>query len=134
MLFCGDTLFSAGCGRMFEGTPEALLDSLERLGGLPFDTRVYCGHEYTLSNLQFAKTVEPQNEEIDKYQAWCVAQRACHLPTLPSTIGLERHVNPFLRCGQPRVKESAARHAGRDLPTNVNVFATLRSWKDGFRG
>lgn len=134
LLFCGDTLFSAGCGRLFEGTPEQMHRSLSRLATLPPDTAVYCGHEYTAANLRFALTVEPDNGEVRSYLAECNARRARGLPTLPSTIDLERRVNPFLRTGEPRLRAAAEARAGRALPTEVDVFGEIRRWKDGFRG
>jgi hydroxyacylglutathione hydrolase len=132
-LFCGDTLFSAGCGRLFEGTAAQMLASLDALADLPEETRVYCGHEYTEANLQFALVVEPGNSAIMDYVKRAAAVRADGRPTLPSTIGLEKRVNPFLRSRHVDVKSSAERHAGRMLPTAVAVFAAIRSWKDTFR-
>jgi hydroxyacylglutathione hydrolase len=132
-LFCGDTLFSAGCGRLFEGTAAQMLASLEALGDLPDETRVYCGHEYTEANLRFALAVEPGNSAIMDYVKRAAALRAEGRPTLPSTIGLEKRVNPFLRSSLENVKSSAERRAGRMLPTPVAVFAAVRSWKDTFR-
>lgn len=136
-LFCGDTLFSAGCGRLFEGSAEQMTASLARLAELPDSTRVCCGHEYTASNLRFAATVEPGNPAIGAYAARVAALRAAGRPSLPSTLGLERTVNPFLRLGVPEVMDSAAREAARwsetPLTGKVAVFAALRRWKDGFR-
>jgi hydroxyacylglutathione hydrolase len=136
-LFCGDTLFSAGCGRLFEGSPEQMAGSLERLAALPDSTRVCCAHEYTAANLRFAAAVEPGNPAIAAYAARVAALRAAGRPTLPSTLGLERTVNPFLRLTVPEVMDSAAREAARwsgEPPAGkVAVFATLRRWKDGFR-
>ena len=132
-LFCGDTLFSAGCGRLFEGTAGQMLASLEALSSLPEATRVYCGHEYTEANLRFARCVEPANSAIMDYVKRAAGLRARGLPTLPSTIGLENRVNPFLRSRHENVKSSAERHAGRLLPTPAEVFAEIRSWKDTFR-
>ncbi len=132
-LFCGDTLFSAGCGRLFEGTPEQMLASLDAFASLPEQTRVFCGHEYTLANLRFAMTVESGNSDIVDYVQKATALRASGRPTLPSTIGLEKRVNPFLRSRHENVKLSAERRAGRALPTPVAVFAEVRSWKDTFR-
>jgi hydroxyacylglutathione hydrolase len=132
-VFCGDTLFSAGCGRLFEGTAAQMLASLDSLGNLPEETRVYCGHEYTEANLRFALTVEPGNPAIMDYVKRAAALRAEGRPTLPSTIELEKRVNPFLRSSHENVKSSAERRAGRMLPTAVAVFAALRSWKDTFR-
>jgi hydroxyacylglutathione hydrolase len=132
-VFCGDTLFSAGCGRLFEGTAAQMLASLDTLAGLPAETRVYCGHEYTEANLRFALCVEPANSAIMDYVKRAAGLRARGLPTLPSTIELENRVNPFLRSRHEDVKSSAERRAGRLLPTPVQVFAELRSWKDTFR-
>lgn len=132
LLFCGDTLFSAGCGRLFEGTPAQMYRSLSQLAALPGDARVCCTHEYTLSNLRFAAAVEPGNRDIRAHVDWCEARRAGNLPTLPSTIGHELRINPFLRCGVPEVAASArARGAPSDDP--VAVFTALREWKNQFR-
>ena len=133
MLFCGDTLFSAGCGRLFEGTPAQMHASLSRLAALPPQTAVYCGHEYTLANLRFAAAVEPDNTDIQNYRDWATTQRVRGRPTLPSTIGRELAVNPFLRINVDAVRRAAS---GRDLKsdTAVDVFGTLRRWKDGFTG
>jgi hydroxyacylglutathione hydrolase len=131
LLFCGDTLFSAGCGRLFEGTPAQMHASLSRLAALPGRTRVCCTHEYTLSNLRFAHAVEPGNRNIASYTAWCEAERAQGLPTLPSTIEREKQINPFLRCQEQAVAASAGAHgAASDDP--VAVFAALREWKNQF--
>jgi hydroxyacylglutathione hydrolase len=132
LLFCGDTLFSAGCGRLFEGTPAQMHDSLSKLSALPSDTRVCCTHEYTLSNLRFAAAVEPGNAARADYDAHCQALRAEGRPTLPSSIGLELQVNPFLRCAEPEVKASAQAQgaAGDD---EVGVLAALREWKNRYR-
>ncbi|HWH81579.1 MAG TPA: hydroxyacylglutathione hydrolase [Burkholderiaceae bacterium] len=132
ILFCGDTLFSAGCGRLFEGTPAQMHASLARLAALPGDTRVCCAHEYTLSNLKFARAVEPGNAEVAAHTAWSEQQREGGRPTLPSTIGRERQINPFLRCAEPAVARSARGHgAPSDEP--VAVLAALRQWKNDFR-
>ena len=131
-LFCGDTLFSAGCGRLFEGTAGQMLASLEALAALPDLTRVFCGHEYTAANLRFAMTVEADNPEIVDYARQAGALRAAGLPTLPSTIGLEKRVNPFLRCRLDNIRSSAESHAGAALPTPIAVFAEVRGWKDTF--
>jgi hydroxyacylglutathione hydrolase len=132
-LFCGDTLFSAGCGRLFEGSPEQMSGSLERLAALPGSTRVCCGHEYTLANLRFAAAVEPGNPAIAAYATRVAALRAAGQPSLPSTMADERAVNPFLRLEEPEVMDSAARWSGGPLAGKVAVFAALRRWKDGFR-
>lgn len=131
VLFCGDTLFSAGCGRLFEGTPAQMLASLTRLAALPDATRVCCAHEYTLGSLRFARAVEPDNAELRAYQARAQALRAGHLPTLPSTIGLEKAVNPFLRTHLPGVAR-AVQQTAPDARDPVSVFAALRTWKDQF--
>ena len=133
VVFCGDTLFSAGCGRLFEGTPGQMLASLDKLAELPGETRIFCGHEYTEANLRFALAVEPANSAIMDYVKRVAELRARDRPSLPSTIELEKHVNPFLRCRHEAVKSSAERRAGRTLPTPVAVFAEIRSWKDTFR-
>ena len=132
-LFCGDTLFSAGCGRMFEGTPTQMNASLTRLRNLPPDTQVFCGHEYTAANLRFALTVDPGNGAARDYQARVERMRADGDPTLPSTMALEIQVNPFLRCEQPAVAAAAAAHAGKSLDGAAEVFGALRAWKDQFR-
>jgi hydroxyacylglutathione hydrolase len=132
-LFCGDTLFSAGCGRMFEGTPVQMIASLNRLRELPPETKVYCGHEYTAANLRFALTVEPKNQAALDYQATVAELRSRNVPSLPSQISLEIRVNPFLRCDVPAVQAAASARAGRALAGEADVFGTLRAWKDQFR-
>ena len=133
-LFCGDTLFSAGCGRMFEGTPTQMNASLNKLRALPADTRVFCGHEYTAANLRFALAVNPGNEEARQYQAKVERVRAQGNPSLPSTMALEIRVNPFLRCDDPAVAAAAEAQAGKPLKDAAEVFGVLRAWKDQFRG
>jgi hydroxyacylglutathione hydrolase len=131
LLFCGDTLFSGGCGRLFEGTPAQMLASLDKLAALPGATRVCCAHEYTLSNLRFARAVEPDNAALQDYSQRCEALRARELPTLPSTIAVERDINPFLRSRQPAVTQAvAARAAAND---EISIFAALREWKNQFK-
>jgi hydroxyacylglutathione hydrolase len=132
-LFCGDTLFSAGCGRMFEGTPKQMNASLTKLRNLPPQTQVFCGHEYTAANLRFALTVEPANRAALEYQGSVDRVRAQGNPTLPSTLGLEIQVNPFLRCDNPAVVRAAKVHAGQSLEEPAEVFGVLRAWKDQFR-
>ncbi|UCH53652.1 MAG: hydroxyacylglutathione hydrolase [Pseudomonadota bacterium] len=134
LLFCGDTLFSAGCGRLFEGTAEQMHSSLGKLLALPPDTAVYCAHEYTADGLRFAAAVEPQNSDVRAHQRQVATWRAMNRPSLPSTIGLERRINPFLRCDQPDVRAAATRIAGQPLDSEASVFAVIRRWKDGFRG
>lgn len=132
LLFCGDTLFSGGCGRLFEGTPAQMHDSLSRLAALPGDTRVCCTHEYTLSNLRFAQAVEPGNADLAAYVKRCQQQRAQDLPTLPSDIALERRINPFLRTAEPAVVAAAQRQVPGLSDEPVAVFAALREWKNVF--
>jgi hydroxyacylglutathione hydrolase len=132
-LFSGDTLFSAGCGRLFEGTPEQMNASLTKLRRLPPETRVFCGHEYTAANLRFALTVEPTNRAALEYQARVDLLRADGNPTLPSTLGLELQVNPFQRYDEPAVVRAAEARAGRSLDEPAAVFGVLRAWKDQFR-
>lgn len=132
LLFCGDTLFSAGCGRLFEGTPAQMLDSLDRLAALPANTRVCCTHEYTLSNLRFALAVEPDNAALQAHAAHCQQLRANGQPTLPSTLALERAINPFLRSREPAVIQAIQQQAP-ETTEPVALFAALRRWKDGFR-
>ena len=133
LLFCGDTLFSGGCGRLFEGTPAQMLASLDALAALPPDTRVCCAHEYTLANLRFARAVEPANEDLARYQQHCEALRARGEPTLPATIGQERRINPFLRTREPSVVRAAQAYNGADAGDDVAVFAAIRQWKNEFR-
>jgi hydroxyacylglutathione hydrolase len=132
LLFCGDTLFSGGCGRLFEGTPAQMLASLESLAALPDTTRVCCTHEYTLSNLKFACAVEPANAALQQYQADCVQLRAQGLPTLPSSMALERKINPFLRSRLPALIAAAAGHDAA-LAHSAGTFAALRQWKNDYR-
>jgi hydroxyacylglutathione hydrolase len=134
LLFCGDTMFSAGCGRLFEGTPEQLLQSLTRLAALPENTAVYCAHEYTATGLRFSATVEPDNQDVPPRREWVSARLAKGVPTLPSSIGVERRINMFLRTDVPAVRRAVETRCGHSLSTNVNVFAEMRRWRDGFRG
>jgi hydroxyacylglutathione hydrolase len=133
-LFCGDTLFSAGCGRLFEGTPAQMAQSLNKLSQLPENTAVYCAHEYTFSNLQFARVADPDNPEVAAHLARCQALRAQGLPTLPSSIGQEKNINPFLRTTQPGVLRALQRHRGRYPADAVQALAWLREWKNDFKG
>lgn len=132
-LFCGDTLFSAGCGRLFEGTAKQMHESLAKLKSLPADMLMYCGHEYTVANLQFALAVEPDNADAYRHLEHCQAQRARHKPTLPSTIGLERKINPFLRCEFETVKRAAEQRIAHAIDSETAIFATLRDWKNQFK-
>ena len=131
-LFCGDTLFAAGCGRLFEGTPAQMYASLSKLGSLPPETQVYCAHEYTLANLRFAAAAEPGNMAVNNRLAEVQALRADDKITLPSTIGTELATNPFMRCHIPAVARRAAGQGEMDSADEVEVFARLRRWKDNF--
>jgi hydroxyacylglutathione hydrolase len=132
-VFCGDTLFSLGCGRMFEGTPARMLASLDVLAALPADTRVCCGHEYTLANAAFAGVVDPDNAALRRRTEEATAMRDEDRPTLPSLLGDELAANPFLRVDTPAVRASVATRLGRMPADRVETFAALRGWKDGFR-
>lgn len=132
LVFCGDTLFAAGCGRMFEGTPPMMHASLQKLAALPPATRVYCAHEYTLSNLRFAQAVMPSNPDVASRITTETAKRARAIPTVPTTIGLELRTNPFLRCEDPDVLAAVACQGPHDARDPANVFGTLRQWKDSF--
>jgi len=131
-VFCGDTLFAAGCGRVFEGTPQQMWASLSKLAALPPATRVYCGHEYTLANLRFARAVEPANAEIAAREARERAKRDQQQPTLPTTMETEHATNPFLRAPVAAVRAAAERHAGHPLADDAGTFAVLREWKNAF--
>ena len=133
-VFCGDTLFSLGCGRMFEGTPSQMHRSLMRLAALPGSTRVCCGHEYTLANAAFARTVDPDNPALQRRTIEAQAMRDSAQPTLPSTIASERACNPFLRCTRPAIVAAVASRLGHAPADAVATFAELRRWKDGFQG
>ncbi|MEX8497763.1 hydroxyacylglutathione hydrolase [Leptothrix ochracea] len=132
VLFCGDTLFSAGCGRLFEGSPGQMFASLQRLSALPLDTRICCAHEYTLANLRFAQLIEPDNVHLVTYVALCQRRRAARESTLPARLDTELKINPFLRCHQPAVVAAAQAH-GANSPDPSSVFAALRQWKNHFR-
>ena len=132
LLFCGDTLFSAGCGRLFEGTPAQMLASLDQLAALPAETRVCCTHEYTLGNLRFAQEVEPDNAALMAHAQLCKDLRAQGQPTLPSTLRLELQINPFLRSRVPAVMASARKFDASGADQN-GVFATLRQWKNQYQ-
>lgn len=132
MLFCGDTLFAAGCGRLFEGTPQQMHESLSKLMRVPDATKVYCGHEYTLSNIRFAKAADPGNAALDTLESRARQLRDQDLPTLPSDIGQEKATNPFVRCAEPAVVASASHYAGKPLRDPVSVLAAIREWKNNF--
>jgi len=130
-VFCGDTLFGAGCGRLFEGTPAQMSASLDRLAALPDDTKVYCAHEYTEANLRFAVAVEPENVALRARVERVAALRAAGLPSVPSTLGEEKATNPFLRCNESAVIEAALGHAAVDA-SPVAIFAAIRGWRNSF--
>ena len=131
-VFCGDTLFAGGCGRVFEGTLPMMRQSLARLRDLPAETRVYCAHEYTLANFAFARTVAPKDLAILARSKECEQLRAQGLPTVPTSIDKERLSNPFMRWDDPAIVEALVKH-GRDIPAQEDsVFAELRQWKDTF--
>lgn len=132
ILFCGDTLFLAGCGRLFEGTPTQMLKAMKYFDTLPAETLVYCTHEYSLSNLAFAEAVEPANKAIQTVIRDCQIKRRQHIPTLPSNIAQEREINPFMRTQTSTVKASASNYSGKVLSDEVSVLATIRAWKNNF--
>ena len=129
-LFCGDVLFSAGCGRIFEGTPEQMFESISKIAALPEDTLIYPAHEYTSSNITFALAVEPDNQHLLLYRDDVNRLRADNLPTLPTTLMQEKQVNPFLRTKEPSIVRSVT---NRTFDTSaIAIFAALRKWKDDF--
>jgi len=129
-LFCGDTLFACGCGRVFEGTPQQMYASLEKLRALPDETKVYCGHEYTLANIGFAKGVEPGNSALEARETRDRRLREAGKPTVPSTMGEEKATNPFLRVREPAVIDSVNKYLGSRVSDPVGVFAAIREWKN----
>lgn len=131
-VFCGDTLFAGGCGRLFEGNPPMMLESLAKLAQLPPDTRAYCAHEYTMANLSFASAVEPDNQALQQRVLDDGQRRSEGLPTVPSTIAMERLTNPFLRSDQAAVIQAAQAHSGESCADEAQVFAVIRGWKDNF--
>ncbi len=132
-LFCGDTLFSLGCGRLFEGTPAQMLASLDTLAALPADTQVCCGHEYTLANAAFAQVVDPDNPALRRRTEDATAMRSAGQPTLPSTLADEVACNPFLRADAPAIRAAVTERLGHEPADRIETFAELRRWKDGFR-
>ena len=132
MLFCGDTLFAAGCGRIFEGTAEEMYSSLQKIARLPETTQIYCAHEYTLNNLRFAQIVEPNNPAIIERLQQVHQIRNKNLPSLPSTLAEEKTTNPFLRCDSSELIQQVENHTGQSLKNPIAVFASLRKWKDQF--
>lgn len=132
LLFCGDTLFACGCGRILEGTAQQMYASLQKLANLQDDTLVFCAHEYTQSNVHFATIVEADNPALAQRAIEVEAQRKVDLPTLPSTLALEKATNPFLRCDQPALMDAASQHEGKTLSDPISVFTEIRQWKDTF--
>jgi len=132
VLFCGDTLFGAGCGKLFEGTAAQMQNSLQKIRALPDDTLIYCGHEYTQDNLRFATLAEPDNAAIRQRIATARAQRARNEPTLPSTLALEKTTNPFLRWDDAELLAQAEQHVRHSLDAPTAIFAAVRAWKDAF--
>ncbi|MCW8832512.1 MAG: hydroxyacylglutathione hydrolase [Colwellia sp.] len=132
VLFCGDTLFSGGCGRLFEGSAEQMLSSLTKLANLPENTQVYCAHEYTQANLTFALTVDPNNQALINYSHKVNELRANELSTIPSSIGVEKQVNPFLRCHETSLNASAKQFDATISESEQDTFTVIRRWKDQF--
>ncbi|WP_445945439.1 hydroxyacylglutathione hydrolase [Shewanella sp.] len=131
-IFCGDTLFSAGCGRLFEGTPEQMLSSLNRLASLPAHSKIYCAHEYTQANLNFALTVTPNNPHLVQYASWVTKARDNKVPTIPAELSTELTINPFLRCHTSEVKMAVAKQFNIEVTDELQTFTLLRKWKDHF--
>jgi hydroxyacylglutathione hydrolase len=132
-VFCGDTLFACGCGRLFEGTPAQMLASLDALAALPGEAQVHCAHEYTLSNIRFALACDPDNARLRAWHDEATAMRACGVPTLPTTIEHEREVNPFLRADDPAVMRTLAEQLHETVPDRLASFTLMREWKNRFR-
>ena len=131
ILFCGDTLFSGGCGRVFEGTYSQMYESLKKLSKLPEDTQIFCGHEYTSSNLQFACAVEPNNQFIKKYTEEIIEKTKNGVPSLPSSLKIEYMINPFIRCNEENLIDNINKKFG-EVSSEIEIFSTLRKWKDDF--
>lgn len=132
ILFCGDTLFSGGCGRLFEGTPEQMHESLTKLANLPEQTLVYCAHEYTQANLSFALAVEPSNSQLQEYATNVQTLRAKNQASIPTSIALEKQINPFLRCNKSAIKLAAQEYAKQEFNKESDIFGAIRAWKDNF--
>ncbi len=132
ILFCGDTLFAGGCGRLFEGTAQTMVHSLHQISQLPPETSIYCAHEYTMANLRFAIHIEPHNPNLQARLARTLALREQNRPTIPSQLHEELATNPFLRCDQPAIIAAAERYAGTKLNSIVSVFEAIREYKDNF--
>jgi hydroxyacylglutathione hydrolase len=132
-VFCGDTLFACGCGRLFEGTPAQMLTSLDELAALPGATQVHCAHEYTLSNIRFALACEPGNADLQAWRDRATALRERGVPTLPTTIAQERATNPFLRADSPAIHATLAEQLHETVPDRLTAFTLMREWKNRFR-
>lgn len=132
MVFCGDTLFACGCGRVFEGTAQQMYQSLQKLSQLPSDTLIFCTHEYTLRNIQFAKVVDPKNAKLINFEIAAQELRNRNIPTIPTTLILERKINPFIRCEQQEIINNVQNYSGKSLPDPIEVFTVLREWKNNF--
>lgn len=132
MLFCGDTLFSCGCGRIFEGTPQQMYASLHKLKTLPSNIEMYCGHEYTLANIAFAEQVESNNKMLKNRKISAKKYRDKQLPSLPVSLATELETNPFLRCEKPDVIHAVQKYAGFSLQDPLSIFTALRQWKNAF--
>lgn len=132
LVFCGDTLFACGCGRIFEGTAQQMNESLQKLAQLPDDTLIFCTHEYTLGNIQFAKAVDPENARLIEFEIAAKELRNRNIPTVPTTLALEKKINPFLRCGQREIINSTQNYCEKPLSTLIEVFTVLREWKNNF--
>lgn len=131
-VFCGDTLFAAGCGRIFDGTMEQLYRSLQRIAALPPQTKIYCAHEYTLANLRFAQAVEPNSAALSQRVLQCQALRDADVPSLPTDLATELATNPFLRTGQPAVQQSVKKATGVAADDALLIFSELRKWKNHY--
>lgn len=131
-LFCGDTLFSAGCGRLFEGSPQQMLESLRKIQQMADNTLIYPAHEYTQANIDFAVKLEPDNQQLLDYQKQVIDLREKNTPSLPTNVKQEKQINPFLRCKQTSIIQSAEKYAKHPLNSELEVFATIRKWKDQF--
>jgi len=131
-LYCGDTLFATGCGRLFEGTAEQMYQSLQKFAQLPNETLVCCAHEYTLSNIKFAQHIEPSNHDLSAWAQTAQKMRGEFIPTVPTTIGFEKKVNPFMRCNEPSMMKNIQKHVETPLQTSADVLAVIRKMKDSF--
>jgi len=131
-LFIGDTVFACGCGRLFEGTAAQMVNSFEKIKQLPSETLIYCAHEYTLSNIKFAKAVDPNNQDLLEREEECIALRQKDIPTVPFSLDVELKTNPFFGYNRSEIKEAASRQSGISKPDSVGTFAAIRSWKDSF--